>query len=185
MPDLRRTTVLALALVTLSFCGYRERGLEVALELGVPELPSGVTIDVERVELLACPDVPSRIAALSLVPVARAHDERAPAMGPVVLSPSATRESATLAVRPGSYCDVRVDFGAEGVPALVAAAGDAGAREVVLRLVDERGVPTRLVLTTPPDHAAVRVELGTIDDVSAPAHALSELVDGATATAGP
>lgn len=177
----RMLGALVLALV-LPFCGYRERGLEVAIEVRAAEGTAAGTLEIDQVELLACPDVPAHVAALSLVSVARAHDTSAPTMGPIVLAMPSDASAGVVRMLPGSYCDVRVHFGSPTSAALATAIGDATEREVVLRLVDETGTPTRLLLARAPDRASIRIDLGGFSADATPAHALSEVIDGAHAT---
>lgn len=184
MSDVRRILALASLALLLPFCGYRERGLEVALDVTVAPGCADGALDLERVELLPCPDVPPAAALLEeLAPVriAYAHDQ-ASAMGPVLLMLPGDRATATLPMTPGSYCDVRVHFGSAARPALTRAAGEAAERETVLRLVDASGAPTRLLLSRAPDRAAIAIDLGAFSEDATPAAALGEIIAGARAT---
>lgn len=168
----------------LSFCGYRSAGLEVLLSVVSPTSDTAAELDLARVELLACPDVPTR--AVERAPLwspsrAYAHDGSGPAMGPLVLRLPAGAEQAVLAVPPDSYCDVRVHAGSPEQPALVMASGAAAEREVVLRLVDAQGSPTRLTLARAPARAEVRIELGAFAAGDTPSHALSLVLGDAVA----
>jgi hypothetical protein len=188
MCERARLFVIAAGLcLGLSFCGYRASGLEVALSVapaacGAPSC-GHATLDLAVVELLACPDVPPHVALAPLVLAghARAHDGVGPAMGPTQLALPSGSASAVLAVPPGSYCDVRLHAGGPGTPALMTESGSAPEREVVLRLVDAGGAPTRLTLALAPDRAAVRVELGALDPSAPPARMLSQALTGAVA----
>lgn len=180
MSDVRRSLVLALAALSLTFCGVRARGLEVALEIHAPPCAAPMALDLETIELLPCPDTQARIASLAVISVAYAHTTSASA-GPFVVAPADAPQIAVVRVPPGSYCDVRVHFGSASSPALAMADGTAAEREAVLRLCDASG-EARLDLATPPDRATVRIALGAVDDASTPAHALSEVIDGASAT---
>ncbi len=184
MSDPRRFLAVLAALVLLPFCGYRERGLEVAIDMSAPSGCSAGTLDIERIELLPCPDVPVHVALfddLVSIHVARAHD-LLDALGPMSLVLPTESMASTLRISPGSYCDVRLHFGGPTTPALSTVAGMAPEREAVLRLVDETGAPTRLLFATAPDRAEVSIALGAFSDADEPAHALSLLIDGASAT---
>jgi hypothetical protein len=176
---MRRATVIvasALALVLLPWCGMREPGLEVEVDLdGVANGASG-TLDVTAVDLLVCPDVDPRTAwrALVLPAHARAHDGTMGA-GAALAFPS-PHAQIVLPVPPGSYCDVRL-----AIAGLVLSNGSAPAREVVLRLVDESGNPTRITLAQAPTRASVEIALGSFDASDSPEHALSRVFSGAVA----
>ena len=166
----------ALLLVLLPWCGMREPGLEVAVELaGTGEGASG-TLQITSVELLVCPDVDPRTALRSpwRPTIARAHDGLA-GTGAALTFP-APRAEIVLPVTPGSYCDVRLTLAGLVVPT-----GQAPEREIVLRLVDDAGDPTRITLASAPTRATVSVALGAFDASDSPEHALSRVFAGAVA----
>lgn len=183
---LRRVLLAASALVLLSFCGFRQPGLEVALELAMPASNESGSLWISRVELLPCPDAVPYPASASLVfsSVAFAHDA-ATAVGPFALDTAGAQASATLRVPPGSYCDVRVHAGSADAPALVTESGFAAEREVVLRLVDETGAPTRLVFARAPERRTIVVTLGSVQRAEPAARMLSDIVGAASARVVP
>jgi hypothetical protein len=168
----------------LTACAFRASGLEVALTIDAAPSSPGAMLHIEHVELLACPDAPGSASwsPPALVSVARAHDQ--PGIGPLVLAlPSGTFD-ATLAERPGMYCDVRVHFGNRTHAALAMLGADETSpfeREAVLRLVDAEGAPVALALIAAPTRARLRLSLGAFDDDEAPAAALSRILAGARA----
>lgn len=174
----RRSIVIALMATLLSFCAYRERGLEAAIEVRVPATSAQGSLEIDRIELLPCPDGP---VAFSLVSVAYAHDQPT-GMRPFTLSMPDGAFASTIRMLPGAYCDVRVHFGHASSASLITAAGEASERETVLRLEDESGADARLSLTTGPDRAAIRINLGAFTNDAAPNHALGQIIDGAHAT---
>lgn len=178
MSERRRIALAAALLVLLPFCGVREPGLEVALDFrGEPTGTSG-TLTLAQVELLPCPDVDPRTAIRTLFSpaVARAHDPM-PTGEVMTLTFPSPEGALVLQPAPGAYCDVRVT--ASG---LTTATGTSAARELVLRLVDETGSPTRAILDRAPHRSEVRVQLGSFDASDAPDHALGRVLDAATAT---
>ncbi|MFO0684177.1 MAG: hypothetical protein U0234_19145 [Sandaracinus sp.] len=179
---LQRVLLGASALVLLSFCGFRQPGLEVALDLSMPASSEAGSLLIERIELLPCPDaVPSPASASILfASVARAH-EVPTAIGPLALDTSGGRASALLPVPPGSYCDLRLHLGSPDAPALVVPSGSAAEREVVLRIVDDAGMPTRLVLARAPQRTTIAITLGAPTSLDSAPRMLSEIVGAATA----
>jgi len=181
MSERARMLAIALLATLLPWCATRERGLEAAIEIRVPASSAEGTLEIDRLELLPCPDVRGPIAELSLISIAQAHDQPT-AIGPVALSTSDGAIASTIRMLPGSYCDVRVHFGNASSPALVTSMGRASERETVLRIVDESGADCRLLLTSAPDRASIRIELGAFSDLVAPDHALGQVIEGASAT---
>jgi hypothetical protein len=172
---------IALLATLLPWCATRERGLEAAIVIRMPASSAAGTLEIDRVELLPCPDVRGPIAELSLISTAYAHDQPT-AMGPITMSTSDGAIASTIRMLPGSYCDVRVHFGNASSASLVTSMGRASERETVLRIVDESGADCRLLLAAAPDRASIRIELGAFSDLVTPSRALGQVIDGATAT---
>ncbi len=72
-------------------------------------------------------------------------------------------------------------MGSADVPALVVPSGSAAEREVVLRLVDEGGSPTRLTLARAPARATIAIALGAPTSADSAPRMLSAIVGAATA----
>jgi hypothetical protein len=181
MCELRRIALGALAISMLSFCGVREAGNEVLVTIESAATGASGTLDVGAIELLACPDAPGpSVWRVPLSPSrALAHDaDESGAL--VVLALPAAHDALVLPIDPGVYCDVRLRLGAPDRAALVTATGEAAEREVVIRLVDAAGEPTRVVLGHVPTQVALTLSLGAFDAGDAPEHALGRLVDEAT-----
>ncbi len=175
------TIAIALMATLLSFCAYRERGLEASIEVRVPATSAEGTLEIDRVELLPCPDASGPVATFSLVSIAYAHDQPT-GMGPFTLSMPDGAFASTIRMLPGTYCDVRVHFGNASSASLITTMGEASERETVLRLQDENGADVRLSLATAPDRASIRIDLGAFTNDAAPNHALGQVIDGARAT---
>jgi hypothetical protein len=176
------TLVLALALVLgLPRCGFRMAGLEVSVVVQpAPGTPSG-RLDLERLELVPCQDVPTHIArAWRALGIARAHDIGAPA---AELALPSGLDARVLSVTPDTYCGVRLAVGSADRVALELVTGAAEAREVVLPLLDASGGPTRITLARAGDAADLTVALGAFTDGDTPLRALDHILDRATATA--
>jgi len=174
----RRTIAIALMATLLSFCAYRERGLEASIEVRVPATSAQGSLEIDRIELLLCPDGP---VVLSLVSVAYAHDQPT-GVGPFTLTMPDGSFASTIRMLPGAYCDVRVHFGNASSASLITTMGEASERETVLRLEHESGAHARLSLASAPDRASIRIDLGAFTDDATPNHALGQVIDGAHAT---